>query len=73
MKSDNNYLELTINGMTCKNCENMLCSILEEKKGIFKVEASIVKNSAKILFDSNEISINEIKKTIIEETSFTLS
>lgn len=73
MKPDNYSIELTIIGMTCKNCENMLCSILEEKKGIYKVEASAMKNSAKILFDSNEISIPEIKKTIIEETSFKLS
>ncbi len=73
MKSENKSIELTISGMTCKNCENMLRSILEEKKGIYKVEASAMKNSAKILFDSNEISIPEIKKTIIEETTFKLS
>ncbi len=73
MKSESNSIELTIIGMTCKNCENMLCSILEEKKGVHKVEASAMKNSAKILFDSNEISILEIKKTIMEETSFKLS
>ncbi|WP_315079529.1 sulfite exporter TauE/SafE family protein [uncultured Clostridium sp.] len=62
-------MELIIDGMTCVNCENKIQRKLSCVAGIQKVNVSYNKGIAKIRYDSDIISINDIKN-IIEKLDY---
>ena len=55
---------LKIEGMVCVNCENLIEDILLDNDGVIKVEVSYSKSLAKIDYDENKTSINDMIKII---------
>lgn len=55
---------LKIDGMVCASCENLIEDILLDNDGVIKVEASYSKGLAKIDYDENKTSINDLIKMI---------
>lgn len=72
MKTETTILEadFKITGMSCSGCERTLGNILKDKKGIIEVKASAGENYAKIKFDPELISKEEIKEIINTETIY---
>lgn len=58
---------LKIDGMVCVSCENLIEDILLDNDGVINVEASYIKNLAKIDYDENKISISDLIRIIHEE------
>ena len=57
---------LKIEGMVCVNCENLIEDILLDNNGVNKVEVSYTKGLAKINYNENKTSINELIRVISE-------
>ena len=51
---------LKIEGMVCVNCENLIEDILLDNNGVNKVEVSYTKGLAKINYNENKTSINDL-------------
>ncbi len=58
---------LKISGMTCINCQNRIEKALKKEKGIIKASVSYDTRMAKITFDDEIISLDEIKRIIADE------
>ncbi len=63
--------ELFINGMTCQGCELKIENKLKSLLGVIDVNANYTQGSIDIKFNSNQISISEIIKTI-ESINYTV-
>lgn len=59
--------ELNVTGMTCHSCETLIKDELEEQAGIFSIIASSTNNKVIVDYDDSKISLDKIKKIIIEE------
>jgi copper chaperone CopZ len=72
---DRNTIEFTlkIEGMHCEGCSNTLSGVLQRMKGIKKNEVSLSLNQAKVRFNPEKISIQEIIYDIQLKTSFKVS
>lgn len=57
---------LKIEGMVCVNCENLIEDILLDNNGVNKVEVSYTKGLAKINYNENKTSINDLVRVISE-------
>lgn len=57
---------LKIEGMVCVNCENLIEDILLDNNGVNKVEVSYTKGLAKISYNENKTSINDLIRVISE-------
>ena len=57
---------LKIEGMVCVNCENLIEDILLDNNGVNKVEVSYTKGLAKINYNENKTSINDLIRVIAE-------
>ena len=57
---------LKIEGMVCVNCENLIEDILLDNNGVNKVEVSYTKGLAKINYNENKTSINDLIRVISE-------
>ncbi|MCO6499269.1 MAG: heavy-metal-associated domain-containing protein [Vicingus serpentipes] len=57
--------ELKIEGLSCAHCVNAVGSILRNSKGVQKVEVSLPDN-AQVIFDENEITLEQLKQAINE-------
>ena len=53
-------------GMVCVNCENLIEDILLDNNGVNKVEVSYTKGLAKINYNENKTSINDLIRVISE-------
>ena len=58
-------VELKIEGLSCAHCVNAVDSILRNNKGVQKVEVSLP-DKAQVMFDENEITLEELKQAINE-------
>lgn len=58
------HIEINIKGMSCGACEKIISMELGDLAGTDVKEISAQKGEAKITFDSNEISEQEIIKVI---------
>lgn len=56
--------KIMIDGMTCANCEHIIEKNLLKLKGVIKVSASFEKGQAAVVYDENEIGIEEIRAKI---------
>ena len=57
---------LKLEGMVCVNCENLIEDILLDNNGVNKVEVSYTKGLAKINYNENKTSINDLIRVISE-------
>lgn len=57
---------LKIEGMVCVSCENLIEDILLDNNGVNKVEVSYTKGLAKINYNENKTSINDLIRVISE-------
>ena len=61
MKSVN----IKVEGMACNGCVSTVTKAIEQLPGIKLVDVSLENGNAYVEFDENEISLDEIKKAII--------
>lgn len=57
-------VELSINGMHCKSCVQLIESNLSELEGVNKVKVSLIDNKATVIFDSDKVDFDKIKSEI---------
>ncbi len=57
-------LETGIEGLWCRQCEDILCQRLNYTRGIIKTEVSYWKGCAEILYDANIISEAQVKEAL---------
>lgn len=67
MKNNVKEVILKIDGMVCVHCENIIEEVLLENDGVIKVKASFNKGTAKIDYDEDKISKNDLIRIINEE------
>jgi len=63
---------LNIGGMKCENCHKKVHDAITELEGVKEVTVNLEKNQAEIEYDSNKISLEDIKKAIINAGSYTI-
>ena len=61
MQTAKRSITLSIDGMTCVNCQNKIEKALEEKKGILDASVSYSKGTADIVYDENLISLDQVE------------
>ena len=61
-------INLSIEGMHCESCEKIIEEVLLETEGIKAVEVSSKTGEARVVFDDEKTSKNEIKKLIEAES-----
>ena len=54
--------KFTVSGMACQGCVNNVTTAIESLPGIEKVEVSLDKKEAFVIFDPEQITLNEIKE-----------
>ena len=59
-------INLHVEGMTCKGCENAIKRALKKRDGIISVDASHVNENVVVSFDVSKISSSDIKEAIIQ-------
>lgn len=64
--------ELKIEGLSCSHCVNAVTTILKELDGVTNVEVSLP-DTAKVDFDENRISLEEIKTAVNESEIYKAS
>lgn len=64
--------ELKIEGLSCSHCVNAVTTILKELDGVTKAEVSLP-DTAKVDFDENRISLEEIKTAVNESEIYKAS
>jgi len=57
-------LNLNISGMTCANCALKINTKLEALPGVKKVDVVLPTESARVIFDTSEVGIESILKSI---------
>tara|TARA_Y100000310_G_C20571710_1_gene758393 strand:- start:934 stop:1134 length:201 start_codon:yes stop_codon:yes gene_type:complete len=58
-------INLKIKGMHCKSCEMLIADALEDVGVKGKVDSE--KGTAEIEFDENKVTLDQVKKTIVDE------
>lgn len=64
--------ELKIEGLSCSHCVNAVTTILKELDGVTNAEVSLP-DTAKVDFDENRISLEEIKTAVNESEIYKVS
>ncbi|MDD4608365.1 MAG: heavy metal translocating P-type ATPase [Bacilli bacterium] len=67
MKKDN----ILIGGMTCAACANRIEKAIQKKNGIESVSVNLATEKATVRYDTNKITLSEIKE-VIENTGYTV-
>jgi mercuric ion transport protein len=62
----NKTVVIEVEGMTCAGCEPHINETLKELKGVATSEASYRNKNVKVVYNSNQISLEQIKKAIDE-------
>ncbi len=66
MNESEDKVVLSVNGMTCTNCEKHIERDLKEVQGINQVQVSFLKGDALVFYDAQKVTIEQILKTIEE-------
>lgn len=64
MGSSDKRIQFCIGGMTCINCQNKIEKALRYTKGVLKVNVSYSKETADIIYDEKQITLDEIVAVI---------
>lgn len=64
--------ELKIEGLSCSHCVNAVTTILRELDGVTNAEVNLP-DTAKVDFDENRISLEEIKTAVNESEIYKAS
>lgn len=64
--------ELKIEGLSCSHCVNAVTTILKELDGVTNAEVNLP-DTAKVDFDENRISLEEIKTAVNESEIYKVS
>lgn len=64
--------ELKIEGLSCSHCVNAVTTILKELDGVNNAEVNLP-DTAKVDFDENRISLEEIKTAVNESEIYKAS
>jgi copper chaperone CopZ len=59
-------IKLSVEGMTCTGCEVAIVNSLSRLDGVNKTEASYTDGEALITFDTLAVSVDEMKRVIVE-------
>ncbi len=62
--STNETVVIEIEGMTCEGCATHVNEALRKMKGIVSAEASYANKNARIVYDSKQITLDQIKQAI---------
>ncbi len=57
-------LNLNITGMTCANCALKISTTLQNLPGIKQADVSLTTENAKVLYDKNQINIDQILQSV---------
>jgi copper chaperone len=60
-------IKLTVEGMSCEHCVRAVTSALSKLKGIGNVKVDLASKTIIVEFNSDLISLTEIKETITDE------
>ncbi|MDH5161426.1 copper chaperone CopZ [Heyndrickxia oleronia] len=60
-------ITLTVNGMSCGHCVNSIEGSVGKLNGVKKVSVDLDNGKVQVQFDSNVVSLNEIKETIDDQ------
>ncbi len=58
---------LKIEGMTCDHCKAAVTNALQELEGVSEVEVDVKAGTAKVAFDSSNVSISEMNEAVEEQ------
>ncbi len=60
-------ITLTVNGMSCGHCVNSIEGSVGKLNGVKNVSVDLDNGKVQVQFDSNVVSLNEIKETIDDQ------
>ncbi|MCM3238225.1 copper chaperone CopZ [Heyndrickxia oleronia] len=60
-------ITLTVNGMSCGHCVNSIEGSVGKLNGVKNVSVDLDNGKVQVKFDSNVVSLNEIKETIDDQ------
>ncbi|MGB9678338.1 MAG: mercuric transporter MerT family protein [Candidatus Ratteibacteria bacterium] len=63
-KGEYKIVEIPVKGMTCFTCEVAVSSALKKVNGVIKAEASVRKQSAKVIYDPKSVTLKELIEAI---------
>lgn len=66
------HTTLTIAGMTCGGCVNSVTRVLKEVRGVSQVEVTLMPSQAKVSFDENQASVENLSAAV-HEAGFTVT
>jgi copper chaperone len=58
---------LTVQGMSCAHCVNSIEGALGKLSGVEKAKVSLKEESVSVIYNENEVTLNQIKETIEEQ------
>jgi len=58
---------LSVTGMKCDACENLIHDALMEKEGVAEVKADHEAKTVEIDYDDNKVELDVLKQTIVEQ------
>ena len=58
---------LKVKGMHCKSCDMLVEDSLSELKGVNHSKSNHETGLVEVVYDENEVSLDQIKKSIVEE------
>ncbi len=61
---------LRVEGMTCGHCRNFVAELVKDIDGVLSEEVSLEEAQAKITFDANKTSEEEIKEAINKSQTY---
>ena len=62
-----NKVEIPVFGMTCGHCVRTVTNLLKAMPGVTTAEVSLSEKLARVSYDKNKVSVDEMKKAIVEE------
>src|SRR3972149_5421579 len=62
-----NKIEIPVFGMTCDHCVKTVTDLLNEMPGVISAEVFLAERLAKVTYDGNTVTPEEMKKAIVEE------
>ena len=62
-----NKLEIPVFGMTCNHCVKTVTDLLNAMPGVISAQVSLEENLARVVYDGNSVTPEEMKKAIVEE------
>lgn len=60
-------ITLTVQGMTCGNCEKAVKNAVNNLAGVSNVAINLENKSVAVSFDENDVSVDQIKEAIEDQ------